>query len=633
MDSTKEKSKGEKLFADFPPVPTETWEAAIARDLKGADYERKLIWKTMEGFNVKPYYRAEHLKDLDYLKVFPGDFPFVRGNRKKENKWFVRQDIAVDLMIEKANKKALDILMKGVDSLGFVLDPDKKPAVEEIEKLMENIYSHLVEINFVCGEQAPAVFDIYLQLVKKYNRDLQKIHGSVDYSPLKHLVLKGRFYTGEEHDFETAKKLIEASGIVPNFRTLSVDASVFKNAGSSIVEELAFGLAWGSEYLTRLTDKGLTVDAIAPKIKFVFGTGSNYFMEIAKLRAARLLWAKIVNTYGPSHAGITTAYIHSVNTTWNKTLYDAHVNMLRTTTEAMSAIIGGTDSLAVEPYNAAFEDPGDFAERIARNQQLILKEESHFDKIVDPSAGSYYIENLTHSIATEAFKLFLETDEKGGFIQAFKNGFVQEKIAETARKRDMAIATRKEILLGTNQFPNLKEAEEKALDAAIFTPATQTAENALAQPLKLYRGAQAFEMIRYKTDQYVLQGNKRPQVFLFTYGNLAMRKARAQFTENFFGCAGFGIIDNNGFKTVDEGVKAVRAQKPGIVVICAADEDYPEIAPEIYNRLGAETIVVVAGYPKDSVEMLKEKGIRHFIHVKSNVLEALKEFQQMLKIV
>jgi len=630
MDSKQMNKDQEKLFETFAPVTTEEWEAVIHKDLKGADYERKLVWKTMEGFNVKPYYRAEDLNGLEYLKVFPGDFPFVRSGRKKENNWFIRQDLRVN-SIDKTNKKALDILMKGIDSLGFILASSQKPAVDDVEKLMENIYATMVEVNFVCGKQAPEVFDIYLELAKKYNRELEKIHGSVDFNPLAQLALTGNFYESEEADFTTCKELIEKSKHVPNFRTLAVDVSIFKNSGSSIVEELAFGLACGNEYLTRLTEAGVSIDDIAPNIKFQFGVGSNYFMEIAKIRAARLLWAKIVNVYSPSNAEITRAFIHSVTSDWNKTMYDPHGNLLRTTTEAMSAIIGGTNSLTVNAFNSSFENPTEFGERIARNQQLLLKEESHFDKIVDPSSGSYYIENLTNSIAEEAWKLFLEVDELGGFVEAFKTGFVQKRINETARKRDMNIATRREILLGTNQYPNFTEFKLKEFDAEIFSGRTQSCENPLAETLKPYRGAQAFELLRYKTDKYALE-HSRPKAFMFTYGNLAMRRARSQFSSNFFACAGIEVVDNNGFKTVDEGVKAALASKAEIVVICAADDDYPVIASEILEKIGNNTTLVIAGYPKNSIDELKTIGFKHFIHVKSNVLETLQEFQGMLGI-
>ncbi len=620
----------QKLFAEFPPITAGEWEALIIKDLKGADYQKKLVWKSMEGFDVKPYYRQEDLDNLRYLNEFPGDFPFVRSGRKTGNDWLIREDLLAFDIVE-ANKKALDILMKGVDSLGFVIDPTKKPDLDEIEKLMENIYAQSVEVNFVCGRQAPDVLDIYIKLIQKYNRDFQKIRGSVNFDPIGFLIRSGNFYKSEKADFEVCRNLVESSRHLPLFRTLAVNAAVFRNSGSSIVEELAFAMAYGNEYLTRLTEKGIPADNISPKIKFQFGVGSNYFMEIAKIRAARFLWAKIVNVYSPNDQEFTRAFIHSVTTDWNKTIYDTYANMLRTTTEAMSAIIGGTNSLTIRPFNAHFEETTAFSERIARNQQLLLKEESYFDKVVDPAAGSWYIENLTDSLIGEAWKLFLEIDEMGGFIEAFKKGFVQQRISETAKKRDHAIATRREILLGTNQYPNFTENIASELDEVVFQPADFTGANAIAETLKPYRGAQAFENLRYKTDIFSLE-NKRPAAFMLTYGNLAMRRARSQFSGNFFACAGFEIIDNNGFKTVDEGVEAALASKAEFVVVCGADDDYPVIAPEIFAKTQGKAHVVIAGYPKESIDALNAAGIRHFIHVKSNVLETLLEFQKMIGI-
>ncbi len=630
MDDMNIKNEQKKLFDEFPPVSTEQWEALINKDLKGADYERKLVWQTPEGFKVNPYYRKEDLEKLGYLEAFPGDFPFVRSGRKKENNWFVRQDIRVD-NVKTANKKALDVLMKGVDSLGFILDQNKKPAIEEIEQLMENIYAQSVEVNFVCGKQAPKVLEIYLELVKKYNRDLQKIHGAVNFDPIGNLIIGGKFYDSESADFENCGKIIENSKHVPHFRTLSVNATYFKNSGSNIVQELAFAMAYGNEYLSRLTEKGLSIDDIAPNIKFHFAVGSNYFMEIAKIRAARFLWAKVVNAYGPSNAQVTRTHIHTLTADWNKTVYDPYLNMLRTTTESMSAIIGGINSLTVKPFNAIFEETNPFSERIARNQQLVLKEESYFDKIVDPAAGSYYIENLTDLLIGDAWKLFLEINEAGGFIEAFKKGIIQQQINETATKRNQALASRKEVLIGSNQYPNFNEHLAENIAKSVMKPIDCTMENAIAETLKPYRGAQEFEVLRSKTDIFARE-NKRPAAFMFTYGSLSMRRARSQFSSNFFACAGFEAIDNNGFKTVDEGVEASLASKAEVVVLCAADDDYPQIAPDVIEKIGDKAILVIAGYPKDAIEELKSKGIRHFIHVKSNVLETLKEFQQLLGI-
>ncbi|HZK06778.1 MAG TPA: methylmalonyl-CoA mutase family protein [Bacteroidales bacterium] len=630
MDEQTEKTKQELLFSDFSPISTDQWEAVIEKDLKGAEYERRLVWNTREGFKVQPYYRREDLENLSYLNIFPGNFPFVRGERINENNWFVRQNLPVD-DIGKTNKKALAILMTGVDSLGFILDERKKPTIDEIEQLMENIYAQSVEVNFICGPQAPEVVRHYLELVKKYNRDLKSIHGSAGYDPIGRLIVGGNWYENEEKDFDTCAELVKATQHTPHFRTLAVHATHFKNAGSNIVQELAFALAYGAEYLTRLTGKGISIDTVAPNIKFNFAIGSNYFMEIAKIRAFRLLWAKVVNAYGPSNAEFTRTHIHSVTTRWNKTVYDAHVNLLRTTTEAMAAIIGGTNSLTVLPYDVVFQDTSEFSERIARNQQLLLKEESYLDKIVDPAAGSYYVENLTDSLIEASWKLFLEIDEAGGFIEAFRKGIIQQQIKTTAEKRDQDVATRREILVGTNQYPNFGEMINPDIDKQCFEPMDCSNAHAIVETLKPYRGAMAFEQLRSETDAYASK-HHRPKVFMFTYGSLSMRRARSQFSGNFFACAGFEIIDNNGFKTIDSGIEALRKVKPEVVVICAADDDYPVIAPEINEKIGKETIVVVAGYPKDTIEELKAKGLKHFIHVKSNVLETLKEFQKQLGI-
>ncbi len=216
---------------------------------------------------------------------------------------------------------------------------------------------------------------------------------------------------------------------------ISINASNFNNAGADIVQELAFGISMGSEYMAQLTDRGISADMAASKIRFSFGTGSHYFPEIAKLRAARLLWSVVINGFHPENIEKMKMDIHCVTSEWNKTIYDPYVNLLRTQTEAMSAILGGTDSLTVEPFDIVFRNPDEFSERIARNQQLILKEEAYFDKVADPAAGSYYIENLTNLISENAWKLFLEIEEKGGFLSCLKSGFIQNKLSESATKR------------------------------------------------------------------------------------------------------------------------------------------------------------------------------------------------------
>ncbi len=615
----------EKLFPEFPPVTPQEWDNKIIADLKGADYEKKLVYRPNEGFKVRPYYTADDLKNIEYLDQFPDAFPYVRGNKKSGNDWFIRQDIAVS-DLKRANEKALDILMKGIDSLGFILDESKEYSKEDLDLLLKNIFAEMVEINFNAGKNALQLMKNHLEMLVRYNRDFQKIFGSVEHDPFGRLITKGSFYFSKEEDLETCSQLIKTAEHLPHFTVIEVNGEHFHNAGATVVEELAFSLASGAEYLTQLTEKGWSVNKVAPKIRFRFATGSNFFMEIAKYRAARLLWAHIVKAYGITRDDVSKMTIHAVTSRFNKAIYDPFVNMLRTTTEAMSSIVAGIDSLTVGPFNEVYEKPDDFSARIARNQQLLLKEESYLDQVADPGAGSYYIENLTDSITAEAWKLFLEVDSQGGYLEAVSSGFIQHKINATAAKREADLASRKEIILGVNQYPNFSEKKESVLNDSALKPLKSVGT---IETLKLFRGSQAFEELRYKTDLYAMD-HKRPAAFMFTYGNLAMRIARSQFSRNFFACAGFDTLDNLGFKTIEEGVQAFLDSKAEILVICSADEEYPVIAPAIYEAVKDKAIVVVAGYPKDALEELKAKGIEHFIHVRSSVLEELRKFQGMV---
>ena len=613
----------EKLFSEFPPVSKEEWEKVIEKDLKGADYSKKLVWKTNEGFNVQPYYRAEDLEKLNHLNSFPGEFPFVRGNKTDNNNWLIRQDIIVEDAKE-ANKKALFVLDRGIESLGFIFTGI--PSVNQLHTLLENIVPEAIEINLVCGSFFEEVLKKFIAVLTEKGCNLNEVKGSITYNPLTDMVLTGNFA-----NFKNGKTLIELGYDLPKFRTLVVHGSIFHNSGSSAVEELGFSLATAAEYLNKYTEEGFSINDITSRMRFDFAVGGNYFMEIAKIRAARILWAKMVEAYDPTTKEAAQMFVHSTTSNWNKTVYDPYVNMLRTTTEAMSSVIGGTDSLTVNAFDESYETPSEIGERIARNQQLLLKEESYMNKVADPAAGSYYIETLTASIAEEAWKIFLATEEKGGFTSAMKKGFVQETINATATKRDQDIANRKEIFLGTNQFPNFTESMELDLGEEIFEAADFTSKKAKVKTLKPYRGAQAFEALRYKTDLYSKE-NKRPLAFMLTYGNVGMRKARASFASNFFACAGFEVQDNNGFESISQGLEAATKAGADIIVLCSSDEGYKSLISED-SKLINKGILVVAGYPKDMLDELKEKGVEHIIHVRSNVLETLAQFQKSLGII
>ncbi len=518
--------KKEKLFSDFSPASTEQWMEKVTADLKGADFEKKLVWKTNEGFKVKPFYRMEDLEGLKTTDALPGEFPYLRGTKKNNNEWLVRQEIKVECPKE-ANAKALDILNKGVDSLSFHVKA-KELNAEYIETLLNN----------------------------------------------------------------------------------------------------------------QLTDAGIPAATVAKKIKFNFGISSNYFLEIAKFRAARMLWANIVASYHPEclrdcdNKGANgecrcaaKMAVHAETSTFNLTLFDAHVNLLRTQTEAMSAALAGVDSMTVVPFDKTYSTPDEFSERLARNQQLLLKEESHFDKVIDPAAGSYYIENLTVSIAKQAWELFLAVEEAGGFYAALKAGTVQAAVNESNKARHKAVAQRREVLLGTNQFPNFNEkaGEKQPIEAKCCCGGDAHTCEKDVDTLVFDRAASEFEALRLETEA----SGKRPKAFMLTIGNLAMRQARAQYSCNFLACAGYEVIDNLGFETVEAGVEAAMAAKADIVVLCSSDDEYAEYAVPAYHALNGRAMFIVAGAPA-CMDELKAAGIENFIHVRVNVLDTLKEFNAKL---
>ena len=507
-------TKSEKLFTEFPPVPTEKWEEVITADLKGADYERKLVWKTGEGFNVRPYYRAENLEGIKFLGSQAGEFPYVRGTHA-HNRWRVHQTVSV-VCPKEANAEALKILNAGVDSLGFCIASADFSAAD-LDMLLKDICIPAVEITF-CGEKMANVAELVLAKVEKEGIAKEDVRIAFCIDPLvKGLSSKGDFCSPNgEKCIARIVELIHKTKEYKHVRIVTVAGQTFGNSGSTIVEELAFTLSAGHDYLVRLTDAGLDVDAAARKLRFSFSVSSNYFMEIAKFRAARMLWANIVKGYGPAKNCACKMQIHAETSRWNQTVYDPYVNMLRGTTEAMSATIAGVHSLEVMPFDASFENPTEFSKRIARNVELLLKNESHFDQVVDPAGGSYYVENLTQSIAAEAWKLFLEIEEKGGYTEAYKAGLIVERIKASAAAKDKNIATRRQTLLGANQYPNFTEVAGKEITAESVT--RKQAEGNVLVP---YRGAMAFEEMRLQVDR----SGKEPKAFMLTCGNLGMAPA------------------------------------------------------------------------------------------------------------
>lgn len=607
-------------------MSTDEWMRKITEDLKGADFNRKMVWRTTEGFDVRPFYRSEDTDNLSFINTLPGEYPYLRGKKFRNNNWLVRQNIVVTSYIE-ANKKALDILMKGIDSLGFIIADPESLSINNLFHLLDGINLDSIEVNILINGKAVEVLDILKTIIKDRRISNSELHGAVEADPLGRLIANGTLCIPVEQGMDYLAGLVKSSQELPDFKTIHLNASCLGNSGADSVQELSYALSAGSEYITQLTDRGVDAAVAASKIRFSFSTGPEYFMEIAKLRAARLLWSLVMKGFVPSGYEDIRMEIHSVTGRWNKTIYDPYVNMLRTQTEAMSAILGGADSVTVEPYDSIFRTPDEFSERIARNQQLILKEEAYFDKVADPSAGSYYIENLTSLVAENAWKKFISINEEGGLLESLKKGSLQKEIKASGMKRRKNASAKKLVLLGTNQYPDANEKVSGNIDSAKAFPERKPGTDLLIEPLFEFRAAEEIEKIRMEVEN----SGERPIVFMLTTGNQAIRRARSQFSMNFFGCAGYEVIDNYGFNTVEEGVKSALESKAEIVVLCSSDEEYPIFAPEAYELLKDKTIVVVAGNPP-SAEELRSKGLELFIHIKSDIAETFSYYNNRLGI-
>jgi methylmalonyl-CoA mutase len=548
------------------------------------------------------------------LEALPNQFPYTRGFKTKDNQWNIVQEIT-EKDPKKANAIAVDALQKGADTVSFCTK--NVVSFQDLSSLLQNINLEKNAVQFRCAASYIQLMKWFVQYVEEQKFDKTKVAGAIDFDTIIY-ALK----SNTAAEMSDIIELVELTATLPHFKIINVNGLTMHNAGATIVQELGYALAVANEYLAFATDKGIASEKIASQMQFTLSVGSNYFMEIAKLRAMRVLWTTLIEQYHPACDCAYRITLNTVASSWNKTLYDPYVNLLRSTTEAMSAALGGADSIALKPFDIAYKQEDEFSSRISRNTQIILKEESYFDKVVDPAAGSYYIENLTNAIIEQAWSLFRETEQNGGFITLIKNGKIRVAIEESARKRDMDIATRKYILLGTNQYPNVNESMLDKIEAA---------KTCSSEGLKSYRGAAAFEALRLQTEAYTKK-HHRPKLFLLKIGNLAMRQARAGFITNFFGCAGYEIIDNAGFNCVEDGVKAAINSHSDLVVICSSDEEYAVLGVEITQKIKKKQKklpVLIAGNPTEIIDILNEAGVDDYIHVKNNVLEKLNLYNKI----
>ncbi len=641
----------ERFFEEFSAgTGKEKWMEEVLKDLKGRTYD-KIWWKTYEGFDLEPYYKASEIEGIVIPEDNPGEFPYLRSAKplEKENGWTLCQEISQRDPVE-AKKAAEEAVKGGAECIDLKLSceltsgktecctrtscrPEYKRGVVinsegELKGIVEAAGN---SVNIEAGTASKEIFGMI-------ESDLNGLKGSIDNDPLKELAWNGEFAKGEDKRFEEAKHIFDKCSKYPDFKGMAVSGVHFHDAGATIVQKIAYMLSTAVFYKERIAPE-MSFGDFNRNIRLSYGVGQYYLLEIAGIRALRMLWSNIASAYGEKNSAPD---IHAVTGLFNKTVFDPYVNMLRTTTEAMSAVLGGCGSLTVLPYNVCIGEADTFAMRIARNTQLILRDEAHFDRFVDPAKGSYFIEKATDLIAKEAWNLFKRLESEGGIYEALKKGEIQKDLTELKKKRLSNFSMRRDNLVGTNFVPNYSEksvcGEPKSdivqkLD--LFGSELYKTGGVKIEKVKQYRLAEEFEKLRKATEKYSEVSGKKVTAFLATIGNLTMRKARASFSMGYLAAGGFDIIDNNGFKDSDEA--AAEALKSGaeIIVICSSDDEYPVVAPEIAAKIKASDpgkVIVLAGYPKDIVDDLKKAGVDEFIHLKSDSLETIRNIQTKLRI-
>jgi methylmalonyl-CoA mutase len=681
------------------------WRATVEAELKGAAFDKKFVTRTPEGIALQPVYTRLDLAGIPHLDAAPGVAPFVRGVRPlgyKAKAWEVAQEIVATSAVDFQNAIRED-LMQGQNAVVLTpdaatragLDADQAPADQvgqggvplmdttEIAAALKDVELTAVPVHLAAGADPVPVAALFVEHAQSRGTDTKKLTGAVTGDPLGEWVARGELPAGLPALYDALAVWTKwAKEHAPALQTIGVDAAVYGDAGATAVQELAFAIAAAAEYFRALDERGVPASAAAARMNFRFAVGAQFFTEVAKFRAFHPLFARVASAFGAKPSYIAKATVHAATGRWNKTLLDPHVNLLRATTEALSAVLGGCDSLHVAPFDAVAGTSSDFSRRIARNVHTLLAEEFSFAEAADPAGGSWYIEKLTDSLARNAWTLFQDIEARGGLAATLKAGYPQQLVTKAAGEKQDGVAKRRSGLVGTNLFPNLKEKPLVAatVDAASrqaqvaarvqsrrgpapaavpgnrfvtavaaahagatvgqlarLRPAGAAVEQAIA-PLAARRASEPFEALRAATAAFATRTGARPKVFLAKMGPTIQHKPRADFSAGFFAVAGFEPIAKQAFETAESAAQAAIASGAKVVVLCSTDDTYPTLVPAFASAVKAANAgitVVLAGLPADPavVASFRSAGVDEFIHIRANVYELLAKLLKQIGVI
>jgi len=691
------------LKKDFPYTSFEEWKKVAEKDLKGQAFDKKLITKTYEGIDLQPIYTSDDLTNNPLLDSYPGFHNHVRGNKSKgntESGWLVSQELPYFSATEYNAALKFDLL-RGLSTINFKFDratllskdPDTAgdnevghggtsvSTYEDIETCFKNVDLTRYPLLINGGFSALPVFALFVSYFKKIGINVKKLNASFLSDPIVYSLASGITPFDMSVAFEEIYKITKwSSDNKTSIRTIGICGYEYVNAGASAVQELGYAMASAIEYINQMIKRGLTIDEIAPRIHFTFGISTFHFMEVAKLRAARIVWSNIIDAYGGKEES-KEIFIHSKTSSYNQTQNDIYVNLLRSTTEAFSAVIGGADSIYTSPFDETIGLPDEFSRRLARNTQIVLREEAHLNNVIDPAGGSYYVETLTSDVASKAWEIIKVIENEGGMLSAIINELPQNEIEKVFAAKQKDYSKRKNVLVGNNMYANVKEEKvtcresdikefelsrreyiknfrvagesgvhnkvmnllqdisanpENLVDTAIdaFTSGATIGEvgkslqrkssDIQIKPIRIKRASEIFEELRDISFKYKDKNGYLPKIFLASFGPLKQHKPRVDFARGFFEIGGFDVVYKKGFDTIEEAVSESVKSNARIFVICSTDDTYPEIVPAYVKGIKAEIKdikIILAGYPKEQVEEHKKNGIDEFIYLGADVYD------------
>lgn len=674
------------------------WQKSVEAELNGVPFEKKLVTRTFEGVALQPLYTRADLAGIAHVDVPPGVAPFGRGARADghcSRRWQVAQEIAAANAAE-FNAALLTDLGRGLDAVVLTPDPTARAGFDagetanvhgepglpvsdlhDLSTALAGVDLNAVPVHIAAGADPLPLAALYLSVARERGVAWEKLAGSLTGDPLGEWAESGRLAAGVSTLYESLAGWAKWGAThAPNLQTIGVNAAIWADAGGTAVQELAFGIACGAEYLRELGRRGVRPERAAIRMRFRFSSGPQFFMELAKFRAFRLLWTRVVGAFGVPHTLAAEATVHASTARWNQTRLDPHVNMLRATTEALSAVLGGCDSIAIAPFDAVANTSDSFSRRIARNVHTLLAEEFSLAQVADAGGGSWYIEKLTDELARSAWAAFRAVEGRGGFAAALKEGHLQRLVAVAAAEKKEAVEKRRLGLIGTNLFPNLKEKPLPSAERAHATilPHRRTAvllppkgatwpvrfEAALAAaqsgasvgqlarltrrcsvsesavvPALPWRAAAGFEELRAAADAMLAQSGARPKVFLAKFGPPLLHKARADFSAGFFAIGGFEVLGKQSFDSADAAAEAAAKSGAPIAVLCSSDDTYPALVPVFARAAKAanpKLTVVLAGLPAEAatVASFRKAGVDEFIHLRANVHEVLAKLMKRI---